>query len=293
MHGQVQEQGRPCQFVDQHACARPHVADALAGLAVVVVLLLRGRWFVSELAPSGQHERGRGASCVERVGISERLRSKARASHATGRQVLQHGVRVGQQLQGDRCVLPRKTLEQALHGRFLQAGSQRRMPSRCDDRGPCGAQGGLLGGEMRDGAVELFQCVSQRCGDPCAKERRVDFADIDLHRFRRAGRATDQERQGLPFFPNQAAKTKARRRSVWIGPLEMTAQALTQGSQVLAAQDLVQTRIDRLAHGEGKRRSGSLSGRLARPSQVQRDTKMASMPSRRCNWQIDTPGSSA
>jgi hypothetical protein len=60
-------------------------------------------------------------------------------------------------------------------------------------------------------------------------------------------------------------------------------QPLAQPDQGLAAKQPLKAGID--CHCGGKRRSGS-SSLSPRPSQVQRDTCTASMPSRRCSWQI-------
>ena len=75
--------------------------------------------------------------------------------------------------------------------------------------------------------------------------------------------------------------------------LETLAQPLAQQGEMLAAEQALQSRVDLVVHAGANRRSGSASEVFSRPSQVHRDTNTASMPSRRCNWQMATPGSSA
>jgi hypothetical protein len=69
-----------------------------------------------------------------------------------------------------------------------------------------------------------------------------------------------------------------------------SSQALAQQGEVVAAEQALKPHVGRPAHAGANLRSGSPSRILARPSQLQRETKTASMPSRRCSWQIADPG---
>src|SRR5262249_32016524 len=74
---------------------------------------------------------------------------------------------------------------------------------------------------------------------------------------------------------------------------EAPAQPLSQRCEIVRTEQSLETDVGWRVHEKANRRSGSASRCLARPSQVQRETNTASIPSRRCNWQIATPGSSA
>ena len=104
----------------------------------------------------------------------------------------------------------------------------------------------------------------------------LDFRAERLHDALRASKTTDYRE--LPV--NDDAREWR-----WVGE---------DGAQkTVSEQELIAAWVDGGAHADGKRRFGSSSRRRLRPSQAQRETKTASIPSRRCNWQIATPGSSA
>ena len=146
---------------------------------------------------------------------------------------------------------------------------------------------------MGDGTVELLQRVAQGAGDARASQRGIDQAEVDLQRGGVALRAAEQRGQRRMFFRGEPVDADLLDDAVERCALESPPQALAQGGEMLAAEQALEPGIDRHAHSGANLRSGSSSRILARPSQVHRETKTASMPSRRCSWQMATPGSSA
>ena len=91
----------------------------------------------------------------------------------------------------------------------------------------------------------------------------------------------------------QIADAKTLDQAIQRCAFEAPTQALAQGGEMVAAEQASKTFFGSVGHAGANLRSGSASRTLAFPSHVQRETNTASMPSCRCNWQIDTAGSSA
>ena len=94
------------------------------------------------------------------------------------------------------------------------------------------------------------------------------------------------------------AKPQNVPRGAIVYTLEVTAHPQAKGGKLGAAEQAFEPVVETgghvsRSHVRGNLRSGSSSRRFARPSQVQRETNTASTPSRRCSWQMETPGSSA
>lgn len=106
-------------------------------------------------------------------------------------------------------------------------------------------------------------------------------------------RTPDQRGQGCMFPGVEPGDPDVLDRLAGHRTLEAAPQAKAQRSEPIAAEQALQPHVAGVAHAGAYRRSGSVSSVLALPSQLQRETKIASMPSRRCSWQIATPGSSA
>jgi hypothetical protein len=55
-HRQIQEQGRSRQLVDQHACARPDIADALIAWGIEGIFGIGTHAALFTLSPCGEDE---------------------------------------------------------------------------------------------------------------------------------------------------------------------------------------------------------------------------------------------
>ena len=166
------------------------------------------------------------------------------------------------------------------------------MARRSGQRGPAGGLYGLGLGGIDDGAVQRLQRRAQAGRQAGTLQGGVDLGQIDRHRRAGAPRPAQQPGQRRMLIGLQPRQPERRRqRSLWQGR-EALAKPQTQRGQRRAAQQALQARVGH-AGSAGSRRSGSGTRCLARPSQVQRDTNTASTPSRRCSWQMATPGSSA
>jgi len=114
--------------------------------------------------------------------------------------------------------------------------------------------------------------------------------------------ALDLVVRGHRLVADDAVDLRARAESFLIGTCpELTRHHMEiRGLGLINVQDLFgvastrrSKRVELVVHAGANRRSGSASDVFSRPSQLHRDTNTASMPSRRCNWQMATPGNSA
>ena len=153
-------------------------------------------------------------------------------------------------------------------------------------------------GAADDRAVDPLQHFPERARDAGGAQRGVQPRDVNAGRSCRASRAAGEKRQRFVFGGAELCEQQR----LPVGPvdaaLDRASQSLAQGCKGGTTQQALDAGIWLGGwllgrHGAGNRRSGSSSRRRARPSQVQRDTCTASMPSRRCSWAIATPGSSA
>lgn len=167
------------------------------------------------------------------------------------------------------------------------------MAAAVDDGGPLRLQVEAHPGAMQDGAVELFRRVAQGRCDAGAPQIGIKLADIDPQRPGTALRAAEQRGQRRVFFGAELGEMNMIDRAAERSALEALAQPPAQRGEMLSAEQTPKTRIHLVVHAGANRRSGSASSLLSRPSQVQRETNTAPMPSRHCSWQIAAPGNSA
>ena len=306
---QVQEQGRACQLVDQDACFGPDVAipflaggllqvGCIAGLCSGDVVILLSSVLVGRLkdpTPYRQNQRCNRLAAIERMGVAQRVGSQLRACEAFRRQMLQHRLGLAAQPGCSGWTLFGKALEQANARGHVQHFDQFGMRAAVDRVRPKSLQPQSCCGEMNNRAVELLQCVAQGGGDAGVAEGGVEPRRSICKRTRDSAAATQQRREGRMFLTGELADARtfrslrrARARS------KGRRSRLRNEAKCLAADQALQT--GRRPRNSCRRETGGQDRaleRLARPSQVQRDTKTASMPSRRCNWQMATPGNSA
>ncbi|MCY1228454.1 hypothetical protein D9M72_407730 [compost metagenome] len=167
---------------------------------------------------------------------------------------------------------------------------------------PCRLDAGLHRRLVDNRAVKDLQCRADRLRNAGGAQGGIHGGDIQLQRSCRARRTPCQQSQGFMLDRRELRQQHGVGGSGIAGAIvdtnEYPPQPHPQFAQGRAAEQPLQPGIgariaDWVGHASGNLLSGSLSCRLARPSQVQRETKTASMPSRRWSWQMDTPGNSA
>lgn len=188
-HGQVQEQHRARQFIDQYAGLSPDVAVALRTtarlqfavsrwLAIDVIIIVIGP--SDYLTPDRQYQGCRGLSAVERVGVAQHVGGQLRTSDAARGQALQYRFDTATELESRRWALSCKALEKPDARRSLKQSDQFAVSAAAQHIRPHRLQRKARRGEIRNRAIELFKCVAQRSGDAGILERGIDEANVDL-----------------------------------------------------------------------------------------------------------------